>query len=435
MQAFIGAVLIILGLIVVYGLIGMSEFAVESARRSRLKEWSSRGDRGALAALGLKENPRSLLLTVQAANILLAAMAGFYGGRALAPGVSHVIARVPLLAPYCHTIGTGLAVLVIASATLFLGEIVPRRIAAVQPEQVARFVSRPLKALALLGQPVLEFSTQATDRLFNALGLRSTLEPPVTQEQIQVLIHEGTKAGVFEEEEHELLKRVFRFSDRRARSLMTPRNEIVWIDLADSPDDIRQKVVASPHAQFPVCDGSLDNLLGVVHIKDLLIERQSVEPFRIKGRLAMPLFIYGGTRGLKILEMFKKSRTRLAVILDEYGTVEGLMTLTDILEAIVGDMPASALETEPTAVERPDGSWLLDGRMPLEEFWDRFALPPMPHEEFHTLAGLVVNELGHIPRIAEGFERWDLHFEVVDMDGKRVDRVLVKRLDQKQAVS
>jgi len=435
MQAFTWAVLIILGLIVLYGLIGMAEFAVESARRSRLKEWSTRGDRGAAAALGLKENPRGRLLTVQAANIFLATMAGFYGGAALAPWVRQMIAKIPLLAPYCHTIGTGLAVLGIAALTLLLGEIVPRRIAAVQPEQVARFVSRPLKALAALGQPVIELSTQATDRLFNTLGLRSTLEPPVTQEQIQVLIHEGTKAGVFEEEEHELLKRVFRFSDRRARSLMTPRNQVVWIDMADSPDDIRQKIIASPHAQFPVCDGSLDNLLGVVQIKDLLIERQSVEPFRLKGRLTMPLFIYGGTRGLKTLEMFKKSATRVAVILDEYGTVEGLMTLTDILEAIVGDMPDSAVEAEPTAVERPDGSWLLDGRMPLEEFWERFALPPMPQEEFHTLAGLVVHELSHIPRIAESFERWDLYFEVVDMDGKRVDRILVKRLDRKETVS
>ncbi len=220
-----------------------------------------------------------------------------------------MIARVPLLAPYCHTIGTGLAVLVIASATLFLGEIVPRRIAAVQPEQVARFVSRPLKALALLGQPVLEFSTQATDRLFNALGLRSTAraagdtgaDPGSDSRRDQ----SGGLRGRSTSSSNESFA-----SQTAARSLMTPRNEIVWIDLADSPDDIRQKVVASPHAQFPVCDGSLDNLLGVVHIKDLLIERQSVEPFRIKGRLAMPLFIYGGTRGLKILEMFKKSRTR-----------------------------------------------------------------------------------------------------------------------------
>jgi len=429
MQAFTGAVLIILGLVVVYGLVVMSEFAVESARRSRLKQWSNRGDRGALAALGLKENPKGLPLTVRAVQAVLATTAGFYGGAALAPVVSRAIEQVSILAPYHHSIAIGLIVLGIAFVILLLGEIVPRRIAAVRPEQIARFASRPLKVVGLMGGPVLEFSKQATDRLFNRLGLRSTLEPQVTQEQIQNLIHEGTKAGVFEEEEHELLKRVFRFSDRRARGLMTPRNEVVWIDLADSPDDIRQKVIASSHAQFPVCDGSLDNLVGVVQIKDLLIERQSVEPFRLKGRLTMPLFIYGGTRGLKILEMFKQSGTRVAVVLDEYGTVEGLMTLTDILEAIVGDMPVSVEEAEPIAVERPDGSWLLDGLMPLEEFCDRFALPPVPQEEFHTLAGLVVHELGHIPRIAESFERWNLYFEVVDMDAKRVDRILVKRLD------
>jgi putative hemolysin len=435
MQAFTGAVFIILGLILVYGLLGMSQFAVESAKRSRLKEWSSRGDRGALAALGLKENPGGFPLTIQAANIFLASMAGFCGGVAIAPWVSEAIARVAVLAPYSQTIGIGLTVLGIVAATLALGEIIPRRIAAIRPEHVARFVSRPLQVLAFVVQPVLQLAIQATDRLFNALGLRSTLEPQVTQEQIQVLIHEGTKAGVFEEEEHELLKRVFRFSDRRARTLMTPRNEIVWIDLADSPDDIRQKVIASPHAQFPVCDGSLDNLLGIVQIKDLLIARQSAEPFRLAGRLTMPLFIYGGTRGLKTLEMFKKSGTRVAVILDEYGTVEGLMTLTDILEAIVGDMPVSVEEAEPTAVERPDGSWLLDGKMPLEEFWDRFGLPPVPQEEFHTLAGLVVHELGHIPRIAESFERTGLYFEVVDMDGRRVDRILVKRVEPKETAS
>lgn len=435
MQAFIGALLLVLGLILVYGLIGMSEFAVESARRSRLKAWSSRGDRGAAAALALKENPRSFLLAVQAANIFLATIMGFCGGVAIAPWASQAIERVPVLAPYCQTIGMGLTILGIAATTLFLGEIVSPRLAAVRPEQVARFVSRPLRILALVVQPVLQLSVRATDRLFNAFGLRSTLEPQVTQEQIQVLIQEGTKAGVFEEEENELLKRVFRFSDRRARTLMTPRNEIVWIDLADSPDDIRQKVIESPHAHFPVCDGSFDNLLGLVQIKDLLIERRSVEPFRLQGRLTVPLFVYGGTRGLKILEMFKKSATRVAVILDEYGTVEGLMTLTDILEAIVGDMPDSTDEAEPTAVQRADGSWLLDGRMPLDEFWDRFALPPMPEEEFHTLAGLVVHELGHVPRIAESFERWDLYFEVVDMDDKRVDRILVKRLDRKETVS
>jgi putative hemolysin len=435
MQALIGAILVILGLIVLYGLIGMAKFAVESARRSLLKEWSARGDRGARAALDLKENARGFFLAVEAANIFLATAAGLCGGIAVAPGVSQAIAQIPSLAPCSDAIGMVLTVFVIASVTLFLGEVFAQRAAAVRPEPIAKFAARPLRVFTRLIQPVLNVLTRATDRLFNALGLRSILEPHVTQEQIQILIHEGTKAGVFEEEEHELLNRVFRFSDRRARTLMTPRNEIVWIDLADSPEDIRQKAIASPHAQFPVGDGSLDNLLGIVQIKDLLIERKSVEPFRLQGRLTMPLFIYGGTRGLKILEMLKKSATRIAVVLDEYGTVEGLMTLTDILEAIVGDMPDATDEAEPIAVERPDGSWLLDGMMPLEEFCERFSLPPISQEEFHTLAGLVVHELGHIPRIAESFERWNLYFEVVDMDGRRVDRILVKPLEPKQSVA
>ncbi len=207
---------------------------------------------------------------------------------------------------------------------------------------------------------------------------------------------------------------------------MTPRNEVVWIDVADTPDEVRRKVIASHHTRFPVCDQTLDNLLGIVHIKDFLVQDQSVEPFRINGRLTLPLFIYEGTRGLKTLEMLKNSATRIAIVLDEYGTVEGLLTLTDILEAIVGDMPANAEDDEPKAVQREDGSWLLDGRMPLDEFRDLFGLTSIPEGDFHTLAGLVVTQLGHIPRVAETLECCGLRFEVVDMDGNRVDRILVK---------
>jgi putative hemolysin len=267
----------------------------------------------------------------------------------------------------------------------------------------------------------------AADRVLRALRMRAGHEPPVTQEEISDLLREGTKAGVFEEGEHELIKRVFRFSDRRARALMTPRNKIIWIDLADSPEEIRRKVVASPHNRFPVCDQSLDNLLGIVQVKDFLVQDPNSEPFRIKGRLTLPLFIYEGTRGLKILEMFKTSGSRIAVVLDEYGTVEGLLSLTDILEAIVGDMPLGDEDDEPSAVQRSDGSWLLDGRMPLDEFRDLFDLASIPEGDFHTLAGLVVTQLGHIPRVAESFDRWGMRFEVVDMDGNRVDRILVNQ--------
>jgi putative hemolysin len=267
----------------------------------------------------------------------------------------------------------------------------------------------------------------AMDRVLRFLRVRRRPLVPVTQEEISVLLQAGTKAGVFEEGEHEMIKRVFRFSDRRARALMTPRNFIVWIDQADPPDEVRRKIISSPHNRFPVCDQSLDNLLGIVQVKDLLVQDQNVEPFRIKGRLTLPLFLYEGTRGLKILEMFKTSGSRVAVVLDEYGTVEGLLTLTDILEALVGDMPVGDVEDEPTAVQRPDGSWLLDGRMPLDEFRDLFGLTSVRAGDFHTLAGLVVTQLGHIPRVGESFQSGGLNFEVVDMDGNRVDRILVSR--------
>ena len=264
-----------------------------------------------------------------------------------------------------------------------------------------------------------------------AIGIRPASEPPVTQEEISLLLQEGTKAGVFEEGEHELIKRVFRFFDRRARALMTPRSDVVWLDVADSPEEIRSKIITSHHTRFPVCDQSLDNLLGIVQIKDLLQEGASFEPFRIKGRLTLPLFLYEGTRGLKTLEAFKKTASRVAVVLDEFGTVLGLVTLSDILQAIVGDMPAKpqSEEEQPPAVERADGSWLLDGRMVLDEFRDLFNVSSLPEGDFHTLAGLVVTELGHIPRIAESFECCGLRFEIVDMDGQRVDRILVKRVE------
>ncbi len=270
----------------------------------------------------------------------------------------------------------------------------------------------------------------ATDRLLGFLGIGATTETPVSEESIQELMQVGTRAGVFEQAEHEMVKRVLRFGDRRARALMTPRNEIVWIDLADSPEEVRRKVIGSPHSRFPVCDQGLDNLLGIVHVKDLLGHGQDVEPFRVKGRLTLPVFLYEGTHGLKILEMLRASGTHNAVVLDEYGTVEGLLTLTDILEAIVGDIPDRSEDEEPRAVRRNDGSWLLDGRLPLDEFRDLLDLPALPAGDFHTLAGLVVAQLGHIPKVGEGFDAWGLHVEVVDMDGNRVDRLMVGRADR-----
>jgi putative hemolysin len=427
MQAMVGGALVVLGLILAGGLLALAQFALGSASRSRLREWSSRGDRGAGVALRLSQDPKGFRPAVSAGIAFLGTLAGVYSGATLAPRLGRAIGKIESLAPYGHAIALCAITLGITAATLVLIELVPRRIGLHQPERIARLAARPLRALAIMTGPLVGSLSAVTDLVLRAFGIRPAPALPVTEEAIQALMQEGTKAGVFEEAEQEMVKRVFRFGDRRARTLMTPRNEIVWIDLTDSPDEIRHKLLESPHSRFPVGDQSLDNLLGIVHVKDLLAQSQTVEPFRIKGRLILPLFLYEGTRGLKILEMFKKSATHTAVVLDEYGSVEGLLTLTDILEAIVGDMPERDMDEEPKAVQRSDGSWLLDGRLPLDEFRDLFQLAKVPEGDFHTLAGLVVAQLGHIPRIAESFQSWGLNFEIVDMDGNRVDRIRVER--------
>ena len=430
MQPIAGGILIVGGLILAEGLLALAESALGGARKSRLKVWAARGDRGAEAAIRLDEDPRMSSPALQAGITFFGALAGVYGGMTLEPELSRALAQAGSLAPYRDAIGLAGIAMLITLATLVAGNLVPRRIALHRPESIARLVSRPVRALAILAGPVVGPLTAATDRTLGFLGIGPSSETPVSEESIQELMQVGTKAGVFEEAEHEMVKRVLRFGDRRARALMTPRNEIAWIDLADSPEEVRRKVIGSPHSRFPVCDQSLDNLLGIVHVKDLLGHGQDVEPFRVKGRLTLPVFLYEGTHGLKILEMLRASGTHNAVVLDEYGTVEGLLTLTDILEAIVGDIPDRSEDEGPRAVRRDDGSWLLDGRLPLDEVSDLLDLPALPQGDFHTLAGLVVAHLGHIPKVGERFDDWGLHVEVVDMDGNRVDRLLVGRADR-----
>jgi putative hemolysin len=430
MQPIAGGVLFVAGLIVAQGLLVLAEAALSGARKSLLKDRAARGDRGAEAAIRLGEDPRRCMPVLQAGIIFLGSLAGVYAGAVQEPILARVLARSGPLSWYSDAIGIAAVALVIALVTLVMGELIPRRIALHRPESIARALARPSRALAVVIGPLVGILGAATDRALRIVGVRPSSEGAVTEEAIQELMQEGTRAGVFEEAEHNMVKRVLRFSDRRARALMTPRNEIVWIDLADPPEEVRRKVSQSPHSRFLVCDQSLDNLLGIVHVKDLLGQGQHVEPFRIKGRLTLPLFLYEGTHGLKILEMLRASGTHNAVVLDEYGTVAGLLTLTDILEAIVGDIPDRSEDEEPRAVRRPDGSWLLDGRLPLDEFRDLLDLPALPEGDFHTLAGLVVARLGHIPKTGETFDAWGVHVEVVDMDGNRVDRLLIGRVNR-----
>jgi putative hemolysin len=252
------------------------------------------------------------------------------------------------------------------------------------------------------------------------LGIR-----PSTEEELRVLLKEGIEAGILGEIEHEIVKRVFRLGDHRANELMTPMKEVVWLDLADPPGEMKRKITESPHSRFPVCEGSIDNILGIVQVKDLLVHCFSGQPFGIKGLLKLPLFIYEGTPGLKVLEMFRTSEIHVAVVLDEYGSVRGLLTLNDILEAIVGDLSDGEELDEPRSVQRPDGSWLLDGMLTPEEVQEILGIDELPEGDYQTLAGFVITKVGRIPTIADRFEWGGYQYEVVDMDGHRVDKVLV----------
>jgi putative hemolysin len=295
------------------------------------------------------------------------------------------------------------------------------------PERIAAAVAGPMRLLSVVAAPVVRLLSVSTRVVLRLIGTRPSTEPTVTEEEVKAMVEEGTRVGVFEEVEHDMVKRVFRLGDRRASALMTPRTEVVWLDAADPPEEIRRKITASPHSRFPVCGETLDHVLGIVHVKDILIHGFAGKPFDIRGLLTMPLFIYEGKPGLEVLEAFKKSGTHIAIVLDEYGSVEGLLTLNDILEAIVGDMPTEAEAGDQRAVRRHDGTWLLDGTLTTGEFRDLFEPVSLPEGRYETLAGFVITQLGRIPMVADRFD-WDsFRFEVMDMDGNRIDKVLVSR--------
>jgi putative hemolysin len=412
-------------LIAANGVFAMSELAVVSARKSRLRQWAESGDRSARTALELSSDPNRFLSTVQVGITLVGTLAGVFGGATLAEDIADRLERFPSLAPYGETIGLAVVVAGIAYFSLIFGELVPKRIAMSHPESIACLVATPLRMLSVVGVPIVRLLGGSTELVLRFFRVRRSAESSVTEEEVKAMVKEGARAGVFEEAEHEMVKRVFRLGDKRAAALMTPRPDVVWLDVADPPEVIQRKITESPHSRFPVCEGALDTVLGIVHVKDLLVHGFIGQPLDFRGLLTMPLFIYEATPGLKVLEMFKSSGTHIAIVLDEYGLVEGLLTLNDILEAIVGDMPDEADASDRRAVKRPDGSWLLDGMLSVDEFRDIFEPVHLPEGDYETLAGFIITRLGRIPEVADRFEWGGITFEVVDMDGNRVDKVLV----------
>ncbi|MBH8553976.1 HlyC/CorC family transporter [Nostocaceae cyanobacterium CENA357] len=421
-------ILIILVLIIANGIFSMSEMAVVSARKVRLQQLANQGDAKARVALKLAESPNHFLSTIQIGISLIGILTGAFGGATIASRLAVYVRLVPFLAPYSEPLSFGIVVLIITYLSLIIGELVPKRLALNNPERIAAVVAIPMRALAALASPAVHLLSTSTDVIVRMLGITPSTEPQVTEEEIKILIEQGTEAGTFEEAEQDMVERVFRLGDRPANSFMTPRPDIVWLDLDDSPEENREKMAESSYSRYPVCQGGLDNVLGVIPVTDLLTRSFRGEPLDLTMGLRQPVFVPESTRGLKVLEMFKQTITHIALVVDEYGVIQGLVTLNDIMSEIVGDVPAGPGQDEPQAVQREDGSWLLDGMLPVEEFLELFDMEEWESDErgsYQTLGGFVITHLGRIPAAADHFEWEGMRIEVMDMDGNRVDKVLV----------
>src|SRR5215216_4925185 len=421
-------IIIILAIILMNAIFVLSEMSVASSRKARLQQRINDGDRRANTVLHLIENPNQFLATVQIGITLVGVFVGVVGGARLADPLRIVLARVPALAPYATPLALAIVVIAITFVSIVLGELVPKRIALHNPERIAALLAGPMIFISNVFKPFVWILGKITDFILKLLGIEAGTEPPVTEEEIQLLIEQGTQAGVFEEAEHDMVEGVFSLADQRLYSLMTPRPDIVWLDIADTVEEIRQKLIESNFSRYPVRQGSLDAIVGIVKARDLLVQSLNNEPILLKNFLKPAFFVPETMFASRALEVLKEKGTDMLLVIDEFGALQGLLTIHDILEEIVGEMEFE----EPQATQRQDGSWLLDGMLEVDEFKEIFHLPVLPHEdEYETLSGFIMMSLGRVPQPTDHFEWHGLRFEVVDMDGRRVDKVLVTTLPQR----
>jgi putative hemolysin len=433
MSEIVFALIVIVLLIMANGVFAMSETAVIAARKSSLQDWAEKGNRGAQAACQLANQPNQFLLTVQIGTTMVAVLVGALGGRTLARTLAVYIGDIPGLKPYSEAIALGVVIVCVTYLAVVVGELMPKRMALSRPEAIATFMAIPMRLLAAISSPAVRLVSVSTDAMFRVMGSRLTQELPVTEEEVKRLIQRGTAAGVFEASEQDMIEAVISLGDKSARALMTPRTQIVWLDVNDSAMEINKKISKSGHSRFPVCGGSLDNVAGVAQAKDLLVSALGNSTIDLKALAQPPAFVPRTMTALQVLEHIKRSGSHLVLVVDEYGGIEGLLTHHDILEAIAGEMPFGQSPARSKAVQRRDGSWLLDGMLAIEEFKEIFHLESLPGERkdaYQTLGGFVFRQMGRVPSVADRFEWKGLSFEIVDMDGKRIDKVLVSSIQK-----
>jgi putative hemolysin len=418
-------------LILANGVFSMTEIALVSARKARLQQRADSGDKGAEAALALVEAPNRFLSTVQIGITLVGVLTGAVGGATLTQDMAALLNRIPILALHSQGIALVLVVLLITYFSLVIGELIPKRLALGNAERISMAMARPVKVLSRLASPIVRLLSISTDLGLRLLGVKPSQDPLITDEEIKVLMEQGTQVGIFEEAEQDMVESVFRLSDRRVDAIMTPRTEILWLDLDEPFEKNLQAIEQSTHTIFPVAQGNLDNVQGVLLSKDLLSVVRQGGDIDLRKLIRPPVFVPESTPALAVLETIKQQVVHVALVIDEYGGLLGMVTLFDILVSIIGAISEPGQSVEPQAVQRPDGSWSLDGLMKVDEFKELMNLDELPDQErvgYQTLGGLVMSQLGTIPSPGQYFD-WDgLRFEVLTMDGRRVDKVLVNHV-------
>jgi putative hemolysin len=419
---------IILLLILINGFLSLSEMALVAARKVRLQQMVEDGDTRAATALRLTESPGRMLSTVQVGISLISILTGVFGGATLADRIAVVLVRWPLIEPYARPISLTFVVLIITYLSLILGELAPKRIALNGAERIARLVAPVMDLLSKIVSPLVSFLNASTNLVLRIIGAKPSTDSPVSDEEVRILIEQGTESGVFEPIEEEIVGQLFRLSDLTVDALLTPRTEVAWLDLDDTPAEIAAKLTSFAHSRFPVAEGSLDNVVGLVLVKDLFALSLLGRELDLRSVMQPPVFIPDSMPALEALERLRQTRTHIAMIIDEYGGLEGLVTLADFVEAIIGEVPDVGDLDDPDVVRRADGSYLLDGMTPIDRFQELFDIKDLPDENegyYQTVGGFVMSMLGRVPNAGDSFDWSQLRFEVMDMDGRRVDKVLV----------
>jgi putative hemolysin len=424
--------IIVLLLIILNGLFAMSEIAIVSIRKSKLQKEANEGNKKAKVALELANNPSRFLSTVQIGITFIGVFIGAFGGESFAQMLAKKLQVIPFIAPYSQPLSLFLVVALITYVSLIIGELVPKRIALTRTEKVAKNIAGPMTILATITSPLVSFLTFSGDVVIRFLRIKPSEVSSISEEEVTMLINEGTATGVFTRSEKDIVERTFQLDEKNITSFMTPRKDIVWLDVNNSFKSLSTKIIKYPHSHFPVCRDSLDNVLGIVRTEELFTSFLTKENLNLTKSLYKPIYVPETMKAWKVMELFKKSGIHIAFVVDEYGSILGLLSLGNILEEIVGDIPSMNELDEKDITKKDDGSFLINGLIPISEFKSYFKITKLPGERsgtFHTIGGFVMDRLGRIPALDDHFDIEELRFQVIEMDGNRVNKILITTLN------